>query len=85
MLVSKHLGDLLDHLRYQCICLLDYKARFVHKLALDLIPARAKMLWFLSISLSQRLPLVRGVPRTETGNKSLPALILPYLPGVARF
>ena len=44
MFVGKHLGDLLDHLRYQRIRLLDSRARFVHKLALDLIPARAKML-----------------------------------------
>ena len=44
MFVGKHLGDLLlDHLRYQRIRLLDSRARFVHKLALDLIPARAKM------------------------------------------
>ncbi len=44
MFVGKHLGDLLDHLRHQRIRLLDSSARFVHKLALDLIPARAKML-----------------------------------------
>ncbi len=42
--VGKHLGDLLDHLRYKGIRLLDSRAWLVHKLALDLIPARTKML-----------------------------------------
>jgi hypothetical protein len=42
-LFGKHSGDLLDHLRYQRIRLLDGRARFVHRVALDLIPARAKM------------------------------------------
>lgn len=32
VLLSKHLGDLLDHLRFQGIRLLDYRPRFVHKL-----------------------------------------------------
>lgn len=44
MFVGKHLSNLLNHLRYQRIRLLDSRARFIHKLALDLIPARAKML-----------------------------------------
>ena len=39
----------------------------------------------MSGSLFQRLALFRGVPQTETGNESLPALILQYLPGAARF
>jgi len=44
MLVGKHSCDLLDRLRYQPIRLLDSRARFIHKRALDLIPARTKML-----------------------------------------
>jgi hypothetical protein len=42
--VAKHLGNLLDHLRHQRIRLLDSRTRFVHKLALDLIPAHSIML-----------------------------------------
>ncbi len=44
MFVGKNLDYLLEHLRYQGICLLDRNAGFIHKLALDLIPARSKRL-----------------------------------------
>lgn len=46
MFVRKHPGELLDDLRYQRIRLLDSRAWFVHKLALDLMPTRAKMIRF---------------------------------------
>ena len=39
----------------------------------------------ISISSPGRLSLLAGVHRTETGNKSLPALILQYLPCVLIF
>lgn len=52
--VYKHLGDLFDHPRYRSIRLLNSRAWFVPKLALDLVPAYAEMLWFLTIKQDRR-------------------------------
>ena len=49
MLIGKHLSDLIDHIRYQRIRLLDSRAGFVHKLALDFTPACAKKFRLLMI------------------------------------
>ena len=48
MFAGKNPDDFLYHFRYQLIRLLNRCAGFIHKLALDLKPARAKLLGFLT-------------------------------------